>query len=110
MTQTRSFKLSRVSLALISIALLLVTLMTTAFAPGSRVKEVLSSSCVVPLRISVSGSNFDVLGAEIDALLAGELAAAKCAFNELLSGSVFLGLVQDSRLALELVDAKAAVK
>lgn len=110
MLQSRSFKFSRASMVLISIALLLVTLLTTAMVSGSRVNEVLSSSCAVPLRVSTSGSNFDEVAAEIDARLANELAAAKCAANELLSGAVLLGVAQDIRLAQELATAKGAAE
>jgi len=108
MIQNRSFKFSRVSTILISIALLLVTLLSTAMASGPSVNEILSSGCEVPFRLSVSDSIFDSVGMEIDARLAGDLAAAECAVNELLSGAVFLGIAQDSRLAFELARAKDA--
>jgi hypothetical protein len=107
MTQIRTFKLNRVSLLLISIALLFVTLLTTAFASGSSVKEVLSSSCVVPLRVSVRGPNFGNVGAEVDLRLAGESAAAKCAAAELASGAA-LGIEFDFRAAQDLAAAKDA--
>ena len=110
MIQNRSFKFNRISMVLISIALLLVTLLTTAMVSGPSVNEVLSSGCEVPLRLSVSGSNLDEVAVEIDARLASELAAAKCAVNELLSGAVLLGIAQDIRLAQELVAVKGAVK
>jgi hypothetical protein len=110
MTQDRSFKLDRASVALISTVLLFVTLLTTAFASGSSVQEILSSSCDVPFRVSVSGSNPDEIAVEIDTRLAGELAAARCAVNELLSGAVFQGTAQDIRLAQELASVKSAAK
>jgi hypothetical protein len=112
MTQIHTFKLNRVSLVLISIALLFVTLLTTAFASGSSVKEVLSSSCVVPLRVSVRGPNFGNVGAEVDLRLAGESAAAKCAAAELASGLPhgidFLGIAFDIRSAQDLAAARSA--
>jgi hypothetical protein len=108
MIQSRSFKFSRASMVLTSIALLLVTLLTTAMVSRPSVKEVLSDSCDFSFMLSVSGSNVDEIGAEIDARLAYELVASKCAANELLSGAVLLGIAQDIRLAQELVSAKGA--
>jgi hypothetical protein len=110
MIQSRSFKFSRASMVLTSIALLLVTLLTTAMVSRPSVKEVLSDSCDVPFMLSVSGSNVDEIGTEIDARLANELVAAKCAVDELLSGAVLLGIAQDFRLAQELVAVKGALE